>query len=55
MFYLQFEKVETQENDAENGIHHIVDEEPGANSEVSGAGKTIALYQNILHSKPVYN
>ena len=38
------EKVETQDNDAENGIHHIVDEEPGANSEVSGAGKTIALY-----------
>ena len=38
------EKVETQDNDAENGIHHIVDEEPGANGEVSGAGKTIALY-----------
>ena len=44
------EKVETEDNDAENGIHHIVDEEPGANGEVSGAGKTIALYQNI-HSK----
>ena len=38
------EKVETEDNDAENGIHHIVDEEPGANGEVSGAGKTIALY-----------
>ena len=38
------EKVETADNDAENGIHHIVDEEPGANGKVSGAGKAIALY-----------